>query len=93
MINSDQIHVAMTKMSGRVATLVCQSNIPMKKQDERASCLEKSERLDAVARHPHTACACENEEERSSSIVLVVGVQREGERERERETGMNCILV
>ena len=57
----------------------------MKKQDERASCLEKSERLDAVARHPHTACACENEEERSSSIVLVVGVQREGERERERD--------
>ena len=37
MINSDQIHVAMTKMSGRVATLVCQSNIPMKsKMKERA---------------------------------------------------------
>ena len=26
MINSDQIHVAMTKMSGSVATLICQSN-------------------------------------------------------------------
>jgi hypothetical protein len=27
MISSDQIHVAMTKMSGIVATLTCQSNI------------------------------------------------------------------
>jgi hypothetical protein len=30
MINSDQIHVAMTKMRGRVATPVCQSNILLK---------------------------------------------------------------
>jgi hypothetical protein len=36
MINSDQIHVAMTKMRGWVATPVCQSNILLKQVKERA---------------------------------------------------------
>ena len=36
MIKSDQIHVAMTKLSRRVATLVCQSNIFIENENEKA---------------------------------------------------------
>ena len=35
MINSDQIHVAMTRMRGRVVTLDCQSNIFIEKENEK----------------------------------------------------------
>ena len=43
MINSDQIHVAMTKMSGRVATLDCQSNIFIENEyeSEKGLCIAR----------------------------------------------------
>ena len=39
---NDHMHVAMTKMSGRVATLVCPSNLFFRMQYETASCVEES---------------------------------------------------
>ena len=42
MINSDQIHVAMTKMSGRVATLDCQSNIFIENEYENEMAFGKA---------------------------------------------------
>jgi hypothetical protein len=49
MINSDQIHVAMTKMRGRVATPVCQSNILLKQGTVKGE--RERERRDEPSAH------------------------------------------